>query len=385
MKTLTNQQLEQAFIEWPVYMQRALELAGKVLSTTQNPRVGCVIVNNSQIVAEGWHAAAGLAHAEVMALEQAKDNVQGGTAFVTLEPCSHTGKTGPCSDALIKAGIQSVVIAGADPDKRVSGSGIEKLEQAGIEVFYLQDFEKQARKLNPGYFQRQENGRPFVRLKLAMSLDGRTALANGESKWITSPAARSDVQRLRAGSSAIVTGINTVLVDDPSLNVRGDELGLSDEELAENSDSLKQQPLRVILDSQLRTPGTARILASPGQVQIFTANSEADPNKLADNVEIAQIDADEKGVNLDSVLESLASDHACNDVLIEAGPALSGSFLDKELVDELVVYIAPKILGSDAKPLFELTGLTSLAESKRFNVVEVAKLGDDIKVILTKA
>ncbi|MDD9889700.1 MAG: bifunctional diaminohydroxyphosphoribosylaminopyrimidine deaminase/5-amino-6-(5-phosphoribosylamino)uracil reductase RibD [Gammaproteobacteria bacterium] len=384
MKTLSNQQLEQAFIEWPVYMQRALDLAGKVLSTSPNPRVGCVIVNNSQIVAEGWHVAAGLAHAEVMALEQAKDNVRGGTAFVTLEPCSHTGKTGPCSEALIEAGIRSVVIAGTDPDKRVLGSGVKKLEQAGLEVIHLQDFEKAARNLNLGYFQRQEHGRPFVRLKLAMSLDGRTALANGISKWISSSAARADVQRLRAGSSAIITGINTVLVDDPSLNVRIEELDLSDEELEENRISLAEQPLRVILDTQLRTPGTARILDAPGQVKIYTAESTADAKDFAENVEIVHVGTDENGVDLKSMLESLASEYACNDVLIEAGSAISGSLLDKELVDELVVYIAPKILGSDAKPLFELTGLTSLAESKHFTVVEVTKVGDDIKAILAK-
>ena len=223
-----------------------------------------------------------------------------------------------------------------------------------------------------------------MRLKLAMSLDGRTALANGISKWISSSAARADVQRLRAGSSAIITGINTVLVDDPSLNVRIEELDLSDEELEENRISLAEQPLRVILDTQLRTPGTARILDAPGQVKIYTAESTADAKDFAENVEIVHVGTDENGVDLKSMLESLASEYACNDVLIEAGSAISGSLLDKELVDELVVYIAPKILGSDAKPLFELTGLTSLAESKHFTVVEVTKVGDDIKAILAK-
>tara|TARA_B100001750_G_scaffold83184_1_gene65872 strand:+ start:50 stop:1210 length:1161 start_codon:yes stop_codon:yes gene_type:complete len=385
MKTLENLQKDKSVLEWPVYMRRAIDLAGIVLSATPNPRVGCVIINGGEIVSEGWHAAAGLAHAEVMAIEKAGELAQGGIAFVSLEPCSFTGRTGPCSQALIEAGLSKVVIAGLDPDARVSGSGVKQLEDAGIEVFHLPEFEPQAQDLNRGYFKRHTAGLPFVRLKLAMSLDGRTALASGESKWITSSAARSDVQRIRASSSVILTGVNTVIDDDPTLNVRTEDLSLDEEELNLNQDCLAQQPMRVILDSQLQTPGTARILAATGQVKIFTTSSGSHPNNLADNVEIVQVAQEEKGVELESVLESLASQFACNDVLVEAGPTLSGSFIEKNLVDELIVYVAPKILGSDAKPLLEISGLSSLAEATQLEIKEVTEIGKDIKAILSKS
>ena len=384
MKTLENLQKDKSVLEWPVYMRRAIDLAGIVLSATPNPRVGCVIINGEEIVSEGWHAAAGLAHAEVMAIEKAGELAQGGIAFVSLEPCSFTGRTGPCSQALIEAGLSTVVIAGLDPDARVSGSGVKQLEDAGIEVIHLPEFEPQAQDLNRGYFKRHTAGLPFVRLKLAMSLDGRTALASGESKWITSSAARSDVQRIRASSSVILTGVNTVIDDDPTLNVRTEDLSLDEEELNLNQDCLAQQPMRVILDSQLKTPGTARILAATGQVKIFTTSSGSHPNNLADNVEIVQVAREEKGVDLESVLASLASKFACNDVLIEAGPTLSGSFIEKNLVDELIVYVAPKILGSDAKPLLEISGLSSLAEATQLEIKEVTEIGKDIKAILSK-
>ena len=384
MKTLENLQKDKSVLEWPVYMRRAIDLAGIVLSATPNPRVGCVIVNGGEIVSEGWHAAAGLAHAEVMAIEKAGELAQDGVAFVSLEPCSFTGRTGPCSQALIEAGLSKVVIAGLDPDARVSGSGVKQLEDAGIEVFHLPEFEAQAQDLNRGYFKRHTVGLPFVRLKLAMSLDGRTALASGESKWITSSAARSDVQRIRASSSVILTGVNTVIDDDPTLNVRTEDLSLDEEELNLNQDCLAQQPMRVILDSQLQTPGTARILAATGQVKIFTTTSGNHPNNLADNVEIVQIAQEERGVDLESVLVSLASKFACNDLLVEAGPTLSGSFIEKNLVDELIVYVAPKILGSDAKPLLEISGLSSLAQATQLEIKEVAEIGKDIKAILSK-
>ena len=385
MKTLENLQKDKSVLEWPVYMRRAIDLAGIVLSATPNPRVGCVIINGAEIVSEGWHAAAGLAPADVMAIEKAGELAQGGIAFVSLEPCSFTGRTGPCSQALIEAGLSKVVIAGLDPDARVSGSGVKQMDHAGIEVFHLAEFEPQAQDLNRGYFKRNTAGLPFVRLKLAMSLDGRTALASGESKWITSSAARSDVQRIRASSSVILTGVNTVIDDDPTLNVRTEDLSLDEEELNLNQDCLAQQPMRVILDSQLQTPGTARILAATGQVKIFTTSSGSHPNNLADNVEIVQVAQEEKGVELESVLESLASQFACNDVLVEAGPTLSGSFIEKNLVDELIVYVAPKILGSDAKPLLEISGLSSLAEATQLEIKEVTEIGKDIKAILSKS
>jgi len=385
MKALQNQQLDPAILEWPVYMQRALQLAGSVLCTTPNPRVGCIIVNNNSVVGEGWHIAAGQAHAEVMALRSAGDLAQGATAFVSLEPCAHRGRTGPCSQALIKAGIAIVVVAGIDPDERVAGQGIRDLEAAGIEVFHLTDFESEARDLNTGYFKRQESGLPLVRLKLAMSLDGRTALANGESKWITGKEARADVQKLRASSSAIITGINTVLSDDPALNVRANELALSESELMNNAELFASQPLRVIADSQMRTHGTAKILSKPGLVKIFCNEGMNVKNNFANNVEIIQSISDSQGVNLNFMLEYLASKFTCNDVLIEAGPTLSGSFIRAGLVDELVVYIAPKLLGSDAKPLFEITGLESLVESTQFVTSEVTQIGTDIKAMLIRS
>lgn len=385
MKAIENFNDDKTIIEWPVYMQRALDLAQNVFCTPPNPRVGCVIVCNQQIVGQGWHVAAGQPHAEVMALEQAKEQARSGTAFVSLEPCSFTGRTGPCSKALTDAGIKAVVIAGLDPNPRVSGSGVKQLEEAGIKVFHLPSFEESARLINPGYFKRNEKALPYVRLKLAMSLDGRTALANGESKWISGENSRADVQILRASSSAIITGVETVLKDDPALTVRPDELPISSKELKNNELCLAKQPQRVILDSQKRTPGTARILAGPGDVSIFTTNSKGIGEKLSDNVKVREVPAGERGVDLKSVLESLASELQCNDVLVEAGPTLSGSFLESGLVDELVVYIAPKLLGSDAKPLFQFTGLTSLADSKQFKIKELAQVGEDIKAVLTKS
>lgn len=384
MKAIKNFNDDKLIVEWPVYMQRAIDLAQNVLSAHPNPRVGCVIVSDQQIVGEGWHVAAGQAHAEIMALDQAKERATGGIAFVSLEPCSFTGRTGPCSEALIDAGIKTVVIASQDPNPRVSGSGVKKLEEAGIDVFQLPEFEKTARTINPGYFKRYESAMPYVRLKLAMSLDGRTALASGESKWISGEASRADVQKLRASSSAVITGIGTVLKDDPALTVRRDALQLSSEELTKNELCLLKQPLRVIVDSEKRTPGTARILAEPGDVAIFTSKSAGIDEDLAENVKVLKADKSEQGVDLKFVLESLASDLQCNDVLVEAGPTLSGSFIELDLVDELIVYIAPKLLGSDAKPLFEITGLTSLAESKQYQVNGLTQVGEDIKAVLVK-
>jgi len=209
MKKISNNELDESILNWPIYMQRALDLACNVLNTTPNPRVGCVLVKGDRVVGEGWHVAAGEDHAEIMALKQAGANAESALAFVSLEPCAHVGRTGPCSSALIEAGVSKVIVASIDPNPEVAGQGVSNLLDAGIEVIQLVDFDQVARQINPGYFKRRESGLPFVRCKLAMSLDGRTALANGESKWITGPAARADVQRLRAESSAIITGIET--------------------------------------------------------------------------------------------------------------------------------------------------------------------------------
>ncbi|MEX2470118.1 MAG: bifunctional diaminohydroxyphosphoribosylaminopyrimidine deaminase/5-amino-6-(5-phosphoribosylamino)uracil reductase RibD [Pseudohongiellaceae bacterium] len=383
MKTLALTQLKQDFVDWPVHMQRALDLAGTVLTAMANPRVGCVLVKDGRVVAEGWHAAAGRPHAEVHALEQAGADARGATAFVTLEPCSHQGRTGPCSEALIAAGIGRVVIAGLDPNPAVAGRGVAALEAAGVEAYCLSDYEQAARNLNPGYFKRREQGLPWLRLKLAMSLDGRTALANGVSKWITGAVARADVQRLRAASSAVLTGAGTILADDPALTVRPEELAFDDRELAHNAASLELPRLRVVLDSQLRTPGTARVYHDPGSALIFTTADAGTQACDYGGVRLIRTEADSARVDLRFVLESLAADHECNEVLVEAGATLSGAFLQAGLVDELVVYVAPKLLGSDARPLLELTGLTGLEQAPRFRIRDLKQLGEDVRLTLT--
>ncbi|MFP6839076.1 MAG: bifunctional diaminohydroxyphosphoribosylaminopyrimidine deaminase/5-amino-6-(5-phosphoribosylamino)uracil reductase RibD [Pseudohongiellaceae bacterium] len=382
MQTLSNNELNEANIDWPVNMRRAIELACNVITATPNPRVGCVLVKDGVVIGEGWHAAAGEDHAEVMALNNAGERAHGATALVSLEPCSHTGRTGPCTDALLEAGVAEVVIAGIDPDPKVSGKGVATLEKAGIPVFHLVDLEATARAINSGYIKRQQLGLPYVCCKLAMSLDGRTALANGESKWISSAAARADVQKQRARSSAIVTGIGTVLADDPSLNLRPDELDLDTDSRAHNKISLARQPLRVVLDSQLRTPVASRIIAADGDVIIYTAKGGRKDQAFPDNVEVVKAANAAASVSLLSVLESLASKFACNEVLVEAGSILSSAFIQSGLVDELLVYIAPRLLGSDAKASFELTGLQSLADSIDFEIKDLGKVGKDIRVSL---
>ena len=382
MKKIRNDELGPEFIDWPVYMRRAIDLARHAINTSSNPRVGCVLVTNQEIVGEGWHIAIGEDHAEIMALKQAGDRAASSIAFVSLEPCSHTGRTGPCSDALIHAGVSQVVIASIDPNPAVAGSGVEKLVAAGIPVTQLIDFDSLARAATPGYFKRREQGIPYVSCKLAMSLDGRTALANGQSKWISGPASRSDVQRLRAASGAVITGIETVLADDPSLNVRISDLNLHPEELARNELSLSTQPLRVILDSRLRTPDTAKILTSPGEVKVFSIEPAAPGKNRASNVEYRQVAASGKRVSLHSVLESLASDFACAEVLVEAGPTLSTAFIKAGLVDELIVYIAPKLLGSDARSLLNLAGIESMSDSLNFEITDLRQIDRDIRVVL---
>jgi diaminohydroxyphosphoribosylaminopyrimidine deaminase/5-amino-6-(5-phosphoribosylamino)uracil reductase len=377
-----NTELDAAFLDWPVHMQRALDLADSVLTAAPNPRVGCVLVHDGQVISEGWHSAAGADHAEVMALTNAGREPRGATAFVSLEPCAHHGKTGPCSDALIAAGIARVVIPMQDPNPEVAGKGIAKMEEAGIEVIMLPDFETAARRLNPGFFHRIEQGRPLVRMKLAMSLDGRTALASGASKWITDAASRADVQRLRAASSAVLTGVGTVLADDPSLNVRRDELELSEAQLLSNELNLQEPPMRIVLDSRRRMPPTAKLLGLDGQVVVYsTASAENSELLDSENVDLRLAGSGDR-VDLQTVLESLAVDYQCNDVLIEAGPTLCGAFFQSKLVDELVVYIAPKLLGSDAKPLLDLVGITQMSAAPEFQIIETQQLDNDVKLVL---
>jgi len=390
MQTLRNIELDALQTAWPQHMQRAIQLAASVFSAAPNPRVGCVIVGGNaeagdSVLGEGWHKGAGLPHAEPEAIADAFRLAAGSTAFVTLEPCCHTGRTGPCSSALIEAGVSRVVIASKDPNPKVSGGGIAALEAAGVEVFFLQDFEDSARRLNRGFFSRLERRRPFVRCKLAMSLDGRTALANGESKWITSAEARSDVQRLRAECDAIVTGIETVLADDPAMTLRPAELRLSAHQLVCNEQRLSRPSLRVVLDSRGRLSERAKIVTEPGHCVAYRLDGVNSCATSSSSVEVRLAPSTGESVprvNLLSVLDSLAELDECNEVLVEAGATLSGSFIEAGLVDEFVVYIAPKLLGSDGRPLLGMSGPNELSDAIEFKVESVEQVGVDIKVTL---
>lgn len=351
-----------------VYMAKAITLAKRGWYTAKpNPRVGCVIVAEQKIVGQGWHQRAGQAHAEVNALKMAGALAAGATAYVSLEPCNHQGRTPPCSRQLIDAGVARVVYALEDPHE-VAGGGAQALRDAGIEVCG-QVLETDARALNAGFVHRCETGLPRVTLKIAASLDGRTAMASGESQWITGPAARSDVQRLRAQSGAVVTGIGTVLEDDPALTVRAEQLGLPDAEQI-----TQEQPLRVIVDSQLRTREGLRILAEPGKVLIATAKHET---SLA-GAEVISLPNAAGKVSLPALLRELAA-RQCNDVLVEAGAKLAGAFIREGLVDELVIYMAPRLLGSRARPMLEL-GFDKMIEALSLDIVDIRSLGKDWRI-----
>jgi diaminohydroxyphosphoribosylaminopyrimidine deaminase/5-amino-6-(5-phosphoribosylamino)uracil reductase len=349
------------------WMARALELARRGLETTApNPRVGCVLVRDGVVVGEGWHERAGLPHAEVNALRAAGANAQGAAAYVTLEPCSHHGRTPPCADALVKAGVRRVVVATGDPNPEVAGLGIARLRAAGIDV-ECGLLEAEARALNVGFFRRMELGLPFVRCKLAMSLDGRTAMASGESRWITAEPARADVQRLRARSCAVLTGIGTVLADDPRLDVR-----------REDTAPPARQPLRVVLDSGLRIPAAARVLAPPGSVLIVTAAGRAAPRLVAEGAELLCLQAEDGRVPLRAVLQALAA-RGCNEVLIEAGATLAGAFARAGLIDEYVLYVAPVLMGSHARPLLDLP-FERMDERRPLSIRDISAVGTDWRV-----
>ena len=357
-------------------MQLAIDLAARGLYTTSpNPRVGCVLVRGGRIIGRGYHVEAGAGHAEVNALADAGD-ATGATAYVTLEPCSHTGKTPPCSEALIAAGVARVVVAMTDPNPLVSGSGIVGLRQAGIDVD-VGVLEDRARALNPGFIKRMETGLPWVRVKLAMSLDGRTAMASGESQWITGPAARSDVQRLRARSCAVMSGVNTVIADNAALNVRAAELGIASELAAL---AAKRQPLRVVLDSQLRLPAQARVLSVPGETLVMAARDEPAARRALEQAGAqVMVIADDNGrVDLHKALQALAAAQ-CNEVLLEAGPTLAGALLTAGLVDQFTVYMAPTLLGSSARPLLQLP-LASMAQQRRLTIESISPVGEDWRI-----
>ncbi|HCA22822.1 MAG TPA: bifunctional diaminohydroxyphosphoribosylaminopyrimidine deaminase/5-amino-6-(5-phosphoribosylamino)uracil reductase RibD [Pseudomonas sp.] len=358
------------------WMSRALMLAERGLYTTEpNPRVGCVLVADGEVVGEGWHVRAGEGHAEVNALAQAGERARGATAYVTLEPCSHFGKTPPCADALIKAGVSRMVAAMQDPNPQVAGNGLQRLREAGIAV-ECGLLEEQARALNPGFIKRMQQGLPWVRVKLAMSLDGRTAMASGESKWITGPSARADVQRLRARSGAVVSGADSVLLDDSALTVRASELGLPSDEAAA---AAERQPLRVLIDSLRRVPLEQRFFREAGpSLVISTSAEQAADDYLAAGSELLAVPGADGKVDLQAVLQILA-ERGCNEVLVEAGAGLSGAFWRAGLVDELIVYMAPRLLGSQARPLMQLP-FESMSEAMDVAVTDMRAIGQDWRI-----
>ena len=348
------------------WMAQAIQLAKQGLySASPNPRVGCVLVNDEKLVGSGWHQRAGEPHAEIHALREAGEKARGATAYVTLEPCSHHGKTPPCADALIESGVARVVVAVQDPNPQVAGQGIEKLHNAGIAV-EVGLMELAARELNVGFFARMMRGTPWVRSKIAMSLDGRTALKNGESKWITGDAARQDVQHWRARSCAVLTGIATVLADDAQLNVRDIKTG--------------RQPLRVVLDSTLRIPLDARILQGGG-VLIYTAQD--DVKKISALQEagalVCVLPGENEQVDLSAMLRDLAQ-RGCNEVLIEAGSTLNGAMMRAGLADELVLYIAPQLLGDMARGMVQLGELISLEQCVDLEWQDMRQVGKDLRI-----
>jgi diaminohydroxyphosphoribosylaminopyrimidine deaminase/5-amino-6-(5-phosphoribosylamino)uracil reductase len=348
------------------HMAQALRLAEKGLfSTSPNPRVGCVIVRDGAMVGEGWHKRAGLPHAEANALRAAGERARGATAYVTLEPCSHHGRTPPCADALIEAGVARVVAAMQDPNPLVAGQGLERLRAAGIRVEsgLLED---EARELNIGFVSRMQRGRPWVRVKTASSLDGRTALTNGVSQWITGPEARRDVHRLRACSCAVLTGIGTVLADDPQMNVRDVDT--------------PRQPLRIVLDSALRMPPQARMLAS-GKTLIVTAGNDRERMvRLEDaGAEILVLPGAGGRVDVAQLMQELAV-REINELMVEAGCTLNGALLQAGVVDELVMYVAPVLLGDTARGLFALPELTGMAGRTDVRIVDTRMVGKDSRV-----
>jgi diaminohydroxyphosphoribosylaminopyrimidine deaminase/5-amino-6-(5-phosphoribosylamino)uracil reductase len=357
------------------FMAQAFRLAERGLYTTMpNPRVGCVLVKDGQIITEGWHIRAGEAHAEVNALRAAGENARGATAYVSLEPCSHTGRTGPCSQALIDAGVARVVYAMEDPNPLVSGDGIARLRAAGVQVdgSLLED---DARALNLGYIKRMERKLPYVRCKLAMSIDGRTAMESGESKWITGPKARADVQRLRARSCAIISGVDSILQDNASLTVRVDELGLPNAQ-----DAAAKQPLRVILDSTLRLSRNALLFKQPSPI-LLVHNGSVDAAQCEgwpEFVELLALPAKDGRIDLAALLRELAK-RQCNEVLVETGATLAGSFLRRGLLDEIIIYMAPKLLGSNARPIFDLP-LDTMSSSLALKIKDIRAVGRDWRI-----
>ena len=382
------------------FMVRAIELAKKGhFTTTPNPRVGCVLVSYKEgvahIIGEGYHQKVGQGHAEVNALAQARENnghlIKGCTAYVTLEPCSHFGRTPPCAKALIDAEVNHVIAAMVDPDLRVSGNGLSMISEAGIKV-QSGLLEQSARQLNIGFIHHRVNQVPYVRCKLAASLDGKTAMASGESKWITSSEARQDVQGLRAQSCAIITGADSVLIDNAKMTVRWSELG----ELKNTySAKLLRQPLRVVIDSQNRLTPNLALFEHESPILIINGNVHRGiENKVGSQLEnlpkwphfvehvplpLVNNSEGELKINLKALLEYLAT-RGLNDVLIESGAQLAGAFIEQDLVNELVLYQAPKLMGGDGKNLVEMPGISKLNEAKALTISDIRMVGSDIRI-----
>ena len=355
------------------YMRRALSLAKLGMFTAHpNPRVGCVLVKDNAVVGEGWHRRTGEAHAEINALQAAGAAAAGSTAYLTLEPCAHEGKTPPCADALVAAGIARLVVAMQDPNPQVAGQGLEKARTAGIDV-RTGLLAAEAERLNEGFVSRMSRGRPLVRMKIAASLDGATAMKSGESQWITGAEARRDAHRLRASSGAVMTGIETALRDDPSLTVRDETLG---------EDPL--QPCRVVLDSHLRLPATARMLSLPGKTIVFCIDGSNRAALEGAGASVVEVDAIDGRPDLLAVMQNLAQIEV-NDVLVEAGPVLAGALLTSNLVDELVIYQAPHIMGSETRRMIETPNLLSLDQRIAFEVVDSSMVGNDTRLTLRPA
>jgi diaminohydroxyphosphoribosylaminopyrimidine deaminase/5-amino-6-(5-phosphoribosylamino)uracil reductase len=357
------------------YMAQALRLAEEGLYTSQpNPHVGCVIVKDGQIIGQGAHLKAGEAHAEVNALNNAGVDVSGADVYVTLEPCSHHGRTAPCAEALVKANVKRVVIAMQDPNPLVAGQGIQYLKDNSILV-EVGLMEAEAAALNVGFIKRMTHKLPYVRCKLAVSLDGKTALGNGKSHWITGESARLDVQRWRARSCAVITGIGTVLSDNPSMTVR----------LYDGA----RQPLRVLVDSQLSVPLDSKMLTEHDLIEYpiciaYAVDRSGNAQSLIDKgvtlLHLPQVSSANTRVDLLALLQTLAM-RGCNEVLIEAGHGLNGGFMQAHLIDECIIYYAPKIMGGDAMPMFAIKPLTQMAQAIEFTLTDIRQIGTDIRVI----
>ena len=355
-------------------MRRALLIATRGLySTGENPRVGACFIRDGEIVSEGFHQAPGFAHAEIEAIRAADSSIlQGSTCVVTLEPCSHVGKTGPCADALIEVGVRRVVVAMTDPNPIVAGQGIRKLQDAGIDVA-IGLYAREAERLNPGFVSRMTRSLPFIWLKSAASLDGKIAMADGESQWITGPEARKDVQRLRGRCQAIVTGVNTVLADNPRLTVRYQEAGI---EVPEGTHVT--QPLRVILDTQGRLPETGALFDEEGPILWVTGRSIDHPQLRSGRVEQWVAPLAGERIDLHAVMSELAN-RSVNEVLVEAGPRLIGQCISDGLVDQGVLYLAPKLLGQAARSLYDIAP-AQLADAPEIFIREIREVGEDLRL-----